>query len=104
MSGWTDSGRRARLPSDWHSLRQRILRRDKFKCQALMLDGRICGDMATDVDHVKAGDDHGDWNLQSLCSWHHKKKSAKEGSAASAAKRKEVDSRFQRNESHPGAI
>lgn len=104
MSAWTNSTRRDRLPSDWRILRTRILQRDKYKCQALMIDSRICGDLATDVDHVRAGDEHGEWNLQSLCTWHHARKSGREGNAAAAAKRKERDSRFQRGESHPGAI
>lgn len=69
-----------------------------------MSDGEMCGDLATDVDHVRAGDDHSDYNLQALCGWHHQRKSSQEGHAASAAKRAEVASRFRRSERHPSEL
>ena len=69
-----------------------------------MLDGEPCGDLATEVDHVRAGDDHNDYNLQALCGYHHRRKSAQEGKAASEAKRAEIGSRFRRGEAHPSDL
>jgi len=34
---------------------------------------------ATDVDHIIPGDNHDEWNLTSLCSWHHLRKSSADG-------------------------
>lgn len=102
---WEGSDRRSRLPSDWPKVRKRILRRDRHRCVAIEQDGQPCGELATDVDHVRPGDDHSDENLQSLCSWHHKQKSASEGQRASAARRAEIDSRFRwSGEEHPGLL
>lgn len=47
-----------------------------------MTDGSRCGDRGTDVDHIIPGDDHDLGNLQLLCRWHHKQKTAREGNQA----------------------
>jgi 5-methylcytosine-specific restriction enzyme A len=76
-----DSPRRARLPADWATIRAAVLERDDYHCQHVW-QGNACGWRASDVDHIVRGDDHSMENLQSLCSHHHKIKSAREGNAA----------------------
>lgn len=91
MSGWQGSTRRARLPSNWRTIRKRILTRDPT-C-------RICHQrQSVEVDHEIAGDDHSDDNLRGVCEWCHKRKSATEGSQARAAK----GSRLRPKDLHPG--
>lgn len=80
--GWIGSTRRERLPADWHTIVARILARDERRCRAVLSDGTRCTETATDVDHIVRGDDHRDANLQALCSWHHRRKTAAEGNAA----------------------
>lgn len=103
MPGWQNSNRRSRLPSDWSQIRSRILRRDQKQCQVIE-DGRKCLDFANEVDHITAGDNHEDWNLQAICSWHHKAKSSGEGGLAAQAKRKQIRNRYRRTEQHPGLL
>lgn len=104
VSQWAGSDRLSRLPANWTQLRKRILRRDGYKCTAKLDSGRRCLDYATDVDHIVAGDDHSESNLRSLCGSCHQKKSSREGGAAWAQKRREIEQRFRRTESHPGSI
>ena len=67
-----------------------------------MLDsGDLCGAYATDVDHIKNGDDHRDENLRSLCGQHHREKSSREGAEAANVKRRKIAQRFIRTEDHP---
>lgn len=101
---WATSDRRSRLPSDWPAIRRRILKRDGYRCTALMRDRTRCTEEATDVDHIRPGDDHDDSNLTSLCGWHHARKSSREGGQALAAKRKKIHSKFRRTEDHPGSL
>lgn len=84
MSGrWADSNRKAELPPDWDTvIRPAILARDGYRCVASLRDSSRCIESATDVDHIIPGNDHSPANLQSLCGWHHKRKSAREGQAA----------------------
>lgn len=79
--GWAGSTRRARLPKDWPTIRARILDRDGHAC-TWQDDGHRCGVLATEVDHVRRGDDHRDANLRSLCTYHHRRKTGREGQAA----------------------
>lgn len=71
IEGWR-TGRNKRLPSDWQSRRKVILARDGFKCQSCKVSP------ATEVDHIKRGDDHSYDNLQSLCAECHRKKTFEE--------------------------
>ena len=103
MPQWQGSNRRSRLPADWARIRQRILKRDSFRCTWIQ-DGTRCPNPATDVDHRRAGDDHSDANLRSLCGEHHRRKSSSEGGAALAALRKKHSKKFRRDEPHPGLI
>ena len=97
---WDTSNRRERLPADWQRRRTRILRRDGYRCQAHDSVGNLCGEYANQVDHIQRGDNHSEENLQSLCRWHHARKSSAEGRAAQRA-------RLRRNrdpEPHPGML
>jgi 5-methylcytosine-specific restriction protein A len=78
----------------------RVLRRDAYRCQSLDSTGVPCGEYANQVDHVIRGDDHELENLQSLCRWHHARKSSAEGHAA----RQPRPSRLRESERHPGAL
>jgi hypothetical protein len=71
----------ARLPADWLARRARVLARDGHRCTASN-DGTRCTRAATDVDHIRRGDNHNETNLTSLCGWHHARKSSAEGNTA----------------------
>lgn len=71
---WTGSNRRAELPADWDVRRERVLRRDRYRC-------RRCGARATDVDHIDDPADHDPANLQSLCTDCHRVKTLAEAAA-----------------------
>jgi 5-methylcytosine-specific restriction enzyme A len=82
MPGWEGSTRKSRLPANWQSqIRPRILARDGFRCTWLE-SGVRCAAKATDVDHIRPGDNHSDANLRSLCGPHHRRKSSSEGGRA----------------------
>ena len=104
MPNWEGSDRRSRLPADWPKIRLRVLRRDGGQCTALTEAGPRCTSLASDVDHIVAGDNHDLSNLRSLCSYHHKIKSSREGAAALAAKRRAIEKKFRRTERHPGML
>jgi 5-methylcytosine-specific restriction endonuclease McrA len=73
------SARKLRLPPDWPAIRQRILRRDNYRCQIPGDDGRKCLQPAREVDHIQPGDDHRPANLRAACTKCHAKKSSEEG-------------------------
>jgi 5-methylcytosine-specific restriction protein A len=90
--GWHGSTRRARLPSNWRAVRAEVFETYGDSCH-------LCGDDATDVDHLLAGDDHSLANLRPICKPCHRVKSSREGGqAAQAAKPK----RQRAPERHPG--
>lgn len=72
------SARVVPLPRGWKRLRELVLGRDNHRCV-------MCGAVATHVDHIKpahlGGTDELD-NLQSLCEYHHFRKTAQEARAA----------------------
>lgn len=76
---YSGSTRRARLPRDWHTLRRRVITRDRGRCVQ-------CGAPGTDVDHITHGDDHRLANLQLLCHPCHNTKTQAEAQAARQAK------------------
>jgi 5-methylcytosine-specific restriction protein A len=94
---WQGSTRRASLPRGWARLRAVVLTRDKHRCTET-----DCTAWATHVDHVtphhQGGTDEPS-NLASLCEPHHLAKSAREGAAASTAKRADLK---RPAEPHPG--
>jgi 5-methylcytosine-specific restriction endonuclease McrA len=104
LPNWEGSDRRSRLPADWPKRRLRVLRRDGGRCTALDEAGARCVETATDVDHVLPGDDHRESNLTSLCWWHHRQKSSREGAEARNTKRRQNARRFNRTEAHPGLM
>jgi 5-methylcytosine-specific restriction endonuclease McrA len=74
---WAGSTRSARLPADWESHRRpTVLARDGHTCQLCYAD--VCVTTATEVDHIKAGDDHSLSNLQATCAPCHRRKTAQE--------------------------
>ena len=96
---WGTSDRRSRLPGNWFSsIRPAVLKRDGYRCQ-LKLAG--CLGKATDVDHIKPGDDHSMTNLQAACKTCHQQKSSDEGNRAKAALRA---ARFRKKPVHPGRL
>ncbi|WP_372907157.1 HNH endonuclease [Saccharopolyspora indica] len=95
---WRGSNRGSRLPGNWASLRKSALSRDNHRCQ---IRGPRCEGRATEVDHIKAGDDHRLVNLQSVCTTCHKSKSSQEGHQARAALRA---ARFRKKPAHPGRL
>lgn len=104
MPGWERSDRRQRLPENWPAIRRRILIRDQHRCTVRDLDGKRCPEPATDVDHIRPGDDHSDHNLRAICEWHHDRKSGHEGGQAAAKARARHRRKFNRQEAHPGAL
>lgn len=98
---WDQSNRRSRLPKDWSRRRRSILVRDQYQCQIINPDTNgICGEAATEVDHIVPGDNHEPTNLQAICHWHHARKSSAEGAAA----RIKFAPRNRPKERHPGLL
>jgi 5-methylcytosine-specific restriction protein A len=105
MPNWEGSSRRRRLPKDWDKIRRRVLNRDQHQCRHIRHDtGKPCREYATEVDHIMAGDDHSDRNLQALCEYHHGQKSGREGAEAKARERRKHDRRLRRTETHPALL
>lgn len=106
---WRGSQRRNRLPADWAE-------RCKIVREVYGTACHVCGHEnanATDIDHVKAGDDHRIENLRPICGkrchqcaaenrtpCHAAKSSREGGQAAQAAKPKRARS----PEPHPGMV
>ncbi|MGK5520312.1 HNH endonuclease [Micromonospora sp. URMC 107] len=99
---WEGSDRRARLPSNWGTIRRRILRRDGYKCRQVFSTGERCGAPANQVDHIERGDDHRPDNLQALCAYCHGVKTA--GEAVEARRASPRPTRARPAERHPGAL
>ncbi|MEU7200278.1 HNH endonuclease signature motif containing protein [Streptomyces sp. NPDC045470] len=99
---WDTSDRRARLPSDWPQRRAIVLKRDGYQCVATLVDGPRCPEPGTDVDHIVPGDNHDVANLQTLCAWHHRRKTAREAAAARASRPRPSVRRAERP--HPGDL
>lgn len=94
---WDSSNRKSRLPANWNHLRSLVLRRDSHRCK---IGDEGCRTIATDVDHIVAGDNHAPENLQAACSWCHNRKSSREGNTA---RRRKAERRFRPVERHPGS-
>ena len=99
MSNWEGSTRKDTLPPDWAKRRKYVLERDGYRCQHIRSDrNKACGAFANQVDHKnqERRHDHSYDNLQSLCHWHHQRKSSAEGGRGN--KRKNATPR------HPGLL
>lgn len=100
---WQSSDRRSRLPRNWAKLRAAVLRRDGYRCVHVRYDtGARCAHAATDVDHIEPNDNHAMDNLQSLCAWHHKQKTAQE--AAQGRGRHARPPRRRPKDDHPSTL
>lgn len=99
---WEGSDRSSRLPADWPKIRAERFKRDGYRCVwKLPKTGERCPRRATEVDHIRPGDDHSMRNLRSLCEHHHKLKTAMDNRRQ---KRKIKASRFRHAEEHPGRV
>jgi hypothetical protein len=88
------------LPPGWERLRKTVLERDGWRC-TWDEHGARCEERATDVDHIGNNTNHTLENLRSLCSAHHRSRTASQGGRAANEKRKQMMRRTRR---HPGAI
>ncbi len=103
MPGWVNSDRREHLPANWTKLREQRFKIDGYRCTAYMeSDNTRCTGPAEECDHIGKRTDHRIQMLRSLCSWHHQRKSSREGAAAYNKIMRENRSRFRRTEEHPG--
>lgn len=94
--GWVNSGRKARLPSNWSTIRRKVLDRDVV-CQICRVRP------STHCDHLKAKtDDHAEDRLQGVCEPCHLLKSSAEGNAAQRADPR--PGRKREPEQHPGLL
>lgn len=73
---WASSNRRAQLPSNWTSIRKKVLKRDGHRCVKCGSSRRL------EVDHKVASDDHRIEALQTLCAVCHRAKTQAEAAAA----------------------
>lgn len=96
---WYTSDRRSRLPRDWDRIRTRVLSRAAYQCQAIEHDPR-CDGRATDVDHIRPGDNHSLDNLQALSAVCHRAKTAHE---TNVRNRVRARMRLHPAEPHPGS-
>lgn len=94
MSGqWQGSTRRDRLPRDWRALCTATYTQYGHVCY-------LCGEYASQIDHVIPGDDHELTNLRPICVRCHGRKSGREGGIARAVRY----SRHRPEETHPGSL
>jgi hypothetical protein len=97
---WGTSDRSEELPGDWPRLRAETLKHDNHRCVwPGRWSDRQCGALATDVDHINDPHDHSWKNRQSLCVWHHQKKTQQE---SAAARRKQLAKLKHPVPRHPG--
>ena len=92
--GWKNSDRKSRLPSNWPTIRRKVLERDPI-C-------KLCGVRpSTHCDHIEAKTDaHAEDRLQGVCAICHGLKSSAEGNAAQRANPR--PGRRRPEEPHPG--
>ena len=94
---WADSDRRQRLPPDWDARCVEVYRLKGHRCYVVEY-GRRCPNRATQVDHVRRGDDHSIENLAPICDDCHGRKSSREGNFAKAQKRADISQRLRRTD------
>lgn len=103
MPGWQNSDRRARLPKNWHRLREQVRARAGGQCEQIT-NGQRCNAIGNECDHVQRGDNHSLSNLQWLCRPHHAAKSSAEGGSAPRRPTAIARARAARTEPHPGML
>lgn len=86
-SGRSATSRHDELPPDWPAIRAEVLDRDGHRCVWILPSGARCPNAATEVDHIGSKNVHEKWNLRSLCSPHHAKRTAIQGMQEAAARR-----------------
>lgn len=92
--GWKSSDRKSRLPSNWATIRRKVLDRDVV-CQICKVRP------ATHCDHIEAKTDaHAEDRLQGVCATCHGLKSSREGNDAQRANLR--PGRQRPEEHHPG--
>ncbi|WP_060905324.1 HNH endonuclease [Streptomyces scabiei] len=92
--GWKDTDRKSRLPSNWATIRRKVLARDVV-CQICQIRP------ATHCDHIEAKTDaHAEDRLQGVCAECHLQKSSREGNEAQRADPR--PGRKRPPEPHPG--
>lgn len=85
---WAKTGTRGdRLPSDWAARCAATEARAGYRCEDVT-NGVRCPERGSDCDHIVRGDNHNLSNLQWLCAWHHKIKTAAEAAEARREKAK----------------
>lgn len=102
MPGWQNSDRRQFLPPNWPQLREQRFKIDGYRCTAMLSDDTRCTGPAEECDHIGKRTDHRIEKLRSLCSWHHARKSSREGAMAKAKILRANSQKFRRTEAHPG--
>lgn len=75
MTWATHSRRRSELPANWETLRRAVFTRDNYQCV-------LCGQPATDCDHIGDRHDHTLANLRALCHTCHKQRTSRQGGSA----------------------
>lgn len=96
-----DNNRPTHVPT---RLRQACLDRDGHQCVAITRDGNRCPETTNlEADHIaqwEAGEHTSLDNLQTLCWWHHNRKTQAE--ALAAKRRKGIITERRPSERHPG--
>jgi hypothetical protein len=84
------------LPKGWAKLRLAVLDRDGHRC-TWTDNGDRCPSRATEVDHVGPPNVHDPRLLRSLCTPHHRRRTAHQANAAKTPRRRPP-------EQHPGVV
>ncbi|MFF4779422.1 HNH endonuclease [Microtetraspora fusca] len=93
-SSWRTTPR----PTGWKTIRAACLKRDGHQCTWLLDDGVRCTQPGTDADHIGDPTDHRLDNLRTLCTHHHRKRTALQAVAA----RRPRPTRARPRDRHPG--
>lgn len=90
------------LPADWRTRRMFVLERDGFRCRAILPSGARCAGEGTDVDHIHPLEGDSYQNLQTLCGYHHRLKTASEAGRKVHKRARMPHKSKRRGEKHPG--
>lgn len=101
---WAGSERASQLPSNWKAIREKVFKRDGYRCKWKNVYGERCPSDAEECDHIGSNSDHSMENLRALCHYHHSLHTAEQSAVSRARKRARVRNKFRRAETHPGLI